>query len=106
MPDLIRNRPSPEGRALGKELARLADAEPSVFSYLRCGTCAFRAGTVPNGCTATLLDAIKCAIEGVPFYCHEDKAGERPCAGWIMLRGDGSVSGQAPWPFSTGEGDA
>lgn len=71
------NRPTPEGIALGKELARLTDrAEAEVRARFpkakeRCGTCAFRLGTIPNGCVETVMDALKCALEYRTFDCHE-----------------------------------
>ncbi len=99
---LVRNRPSPEGRALGTELARFADIEVAKLGVdLRCGTCAFRAGTIPNGCLPTVGDALKCAMEQEPpFLCHE-----RPglhCAGWAAMVRDGQPV-QMPYPFSDEE---
>ena len=83
---LILNRPTPEGRALGTELVRLI--EPLVQQFVRdgghdsrCASCAFRLGTVPNGCGPSLLDALKCVMEGEPFYCHME---DRPCHGWVV----------------------
>lgn len=96
------NLPTSEGRALGTELARLCDGEARSRPEEpdRCRTCAFRAGTAPNGCVPTLMDALKCAMEGVPFYCHESPCGEptRLCAGWrLMLFRERCT---APWEFS------
>jgi hypothetical protein len=94
------NLPTPEGRALGAELARLCDAEIKPGDPERCLTCAFRAGTIPNGCAPTLMDAIKCAIEGAPFYCHEQRG--KLCSGWrLMVDGPQKLSVDVPWPFST-----
>ncbi len=74
-----RVRPSEEGRQLGEQLARWADqGEPDVrltapAHPTRCGTCAFRKGTLPNSYAETLMVALKCVIEVTPFYCHERK---------------------------------
>ncbi len=76
------NLQSPFGGMLGRELARLCDIEES--RRIRCDECAFRSGTIPNSCESTLMDAVKCAIEGVPFYCHKS-LGDVPCAGWVLL---------------------
>jgi hypothetical protein len=92
--DLIKNTPSPEGRLLGTQLARLHDkAKPGVLAQFpdhakRCASCAFRAGTFPNGCVITTMDALKAVIEGQPFYCHHDCAEDGSptalCAGWMV----------------------
>ena len=85
-----RNRPTPEGRKLGEQIARLTqkgidrlanEGEPDE----RCASCAFRKGTFPNGCPETVLDALKCVMEGVPFYCHAPQDG-RLCFGWYASR--------------------
>ena len=83
------SRVSAEGQLLGQQMARMYDiaekhlgdeAEPGE----RCRTCAFRAGTVPNGCAQTQLDISKCVAEGIPFYCHQHR-GEL-CHGWVITR--------------------
>lgn len=89
------NLPDPAGMALGTELARLADIEEGKQREAfpnqlpRCNECAFLAGTRPNGCSETLMDAVKCVIECVPFYCHKGvKDGAEPkrlCSGWALL---------------------
>jgi hypothetical protein len=104
---MVPNRPTPEGRLLGKELARLADkAEAeSVRRFpgtrVRCGTCAFRSGTAPNGCLPTVMDAFKCVMEHVPFMCHESLNNSDLCMGWLdsqdMVTGDPLPT---PWDFS------
>jgi hypothetical protein len=61
-----RNKPTPEGRELGQHVARLCEvaikeceAETPILKMIeRCASCAFRAGTFPNGCPETLFDAI------------------------------------------------
>jgi hypothetical protein len=83
------SRVSPEGRALGEQMARLYDIAlarlgDEADQGERCKTCAFRAGTVPNGCAQTQMDISKCAAEGIPFYCHQHR-GEL-CHGWIITR--------------------
>lgn len=117
MADLYRNRPTAEGRALGVELARFADAAAAEHPELpeRCRTCAFRLGTVPNGCVTTQMDALKCAIEGIVFLCHE-RPMDGPncpivdgslCAGWRLLRPEpGAPTRKAFWPFSDDLGGA
>ena len=97
----IRNKPSVRGNELGLHMARLCDdAEQSKMVLRpRCGTCAFRAGTFPNGCESTLMDALKCAMEGTVFVCHESKEG-KACSGWLSFKFPKRV--EAPWPF-TGE---
>lgn len=80
------HRVSPEGQLLGEQMARLydiaekrlgEDADPGE----RCKTCAFRRGTVPNGCAQTQLDISKCTVEGIPFYCHQNVG--QLCHGWV-----------------------
>jgi hypothetical protein len=77
----VPNVATEEGRALGREVARMADAEyQRTGRDARCETCAFRGGEhIANGSPATLMSAVKCVMEGTPFYCHET---ERPCGGW------------------------
>lgn len=81
------SRVTPEGQALGTQMARLFDiavrrlaenARPDT----RCKSCAFRPGTVPNGCAQTQLDTSKCAAEGIPFYCHQATG---ICHGWATV---------------------
>ena len=103
MPPIL-NRPTPEGLELGSELVRLI--EPVIKRIFwdtdpRCSSCAFRAGTIPNGCPTTLMDALKCAMEGDPFYCH---MGEKPlCAGWVAMRDGMDGVRPVPWAYT---GDA
>ncbi|MEI2416148.1 hypothetical protein V8Z80_08180 [Orrella sp. JC864] len=113
MSDLVPNRPSPEGRMIGEQLARLTDkAEAELLAKFpdhprRCKSCAFTAGTVPNGCLPTVMDAMKATMEMDPFYCHQPKPGPdgKPttiCAGWSI-----AISAlvdrkplPTPWPYS------
>ena len=104
----ICNRPTDEGRQLGQELARFSAQDVVRLAALgiedtRCASCAFRFGTVPNGCPSTLMDALKCTMEGEPFYCHTAPACQAAplCQGYVMARG--SLNGQTtkcPWEFS------
>lgn len=44
-----------------------------------CDSCAYRAGTIPNQCAGTIMDALGCAASGEPFYCHNTG---QICEGW------------------------
>lgn len=92
----VENQATPEGRALGRELARLCDIEEALIrerfpkQHPRCDDCAFRLGTTPNGSAETLMDALKCLYEHVPFYCHKGTRDGEPrhlCAGYAILVG-------------------
>jgi hypothetical protein len=96
------NEPTAEGFQLGYTLAKWVDAEeakvPLANDRARCHNCAFRQGSYPNGSPQTTMDALKCAMEGLPFLCHEDML---PCAGWALLRRCAPASKtKAFWPFS------
>lgn len=83
------SRVSPEGKALGIRMAVLAEAEIAALARdgeadERCKSCAFRAGTVPNGCVQTQLDVQKAVAEDVPFMCHCGP--NRVCFGWFAVR--------------------
>lgn len=109
------NRVTPEGRALGEQLVRLT--EPAIAGLAaegepdeRCKSCAFRPGTVPNGCLQTQADALKAVVEGVPFMCHQHDKLEHACHGWYaarvalrmaeVRRGRPLEMTTCPWPFS------
>lgn len=112
-------RTSPEGFACGAQLVRLT--EPTIAALAaegepdeRCRTCAFRSGTVPNGCAQTMADAIKCVVEAHPFLCHQHDRKGLPCHGWyaarVALRRAEERSGQklnvqVPWDFSPPDED-
>lgn len=106
---LVRNTPSPEGYALGEHLDRFCEQEAEKYKGTglavprRCDTCAFRKGTYANGCVPTVMDALKCTAEGVPFMCHEHRKADEPpvCAGWMLLA-EGEKEAAAPWPFTGG----
>lgn len=93
--ELLPNEPSPAASALGVELARLTAPELEVFfrafpdAPRPCVECAFVQGTIPNQCGPTLMDAIKCVVEGEPFYCHKGlRDGDEPrrlCAGYAAV---------------------
>lgn len=90
------------GRMSEKAVAKLAaEGEPDE----RCKTCAFREGTHPNQCADTLMDALKCLVEGEPFYCHDTKRVGWPCHGWFAaaVATKGMPPVKAPWPFSHDE---
>ena len=84
-------RVSTEGRALGEQLARLTDKAAATLAAEgepdeRCKSCAFRHGTVPNGCLQTQMDAMKAVVEDVPFLCHQHDRKGMPCHGWFAAR--------------------
>lgn len=113
-PGFVPNVPCGTGRSLGAQLARFVDGEEAAEARAlargeavsrtalleRCATCAFRAGTVPNGCLPTVMDAIKCAVERVPFLCHESAPAGGLCAGWVKLTRTGEGNAVVPWAFS------
>jgi hypothetical protein len=118
MTDLVPNRPTPEGIEAGKQVARLWRASvkdawekcPEAMALVpdRCSSCAFREGTVPNGCPETVLDAIKCVIEGVPFMCHHnmvDGKATEVCRGWLVTQRADKEPGKAPWDWTAPKGD-
>lgn len=107
------NLPCPTGIEFGAHLARFVEVEVATLEDAgrpvpeMCGSCAFRRGTLPNGCLTTLADAFKCVMEQETFLCHEEEPIGRACGGWAILRGaspkdSGPV--EMPWGYST-EGD-
>lgn len=121
-PGQIRNRPDVSGEFFGRHLAKMAeDAAPAYRASFaaqgmpvpqRCSTCAFRLGTVPNRCLATVQDALKCAMERkVDFACHDKDAqtpdGRHVCVGWAMVVTKAVLDERPPipcaWKFSDGE---
>ncbi len=102
-PTKDQRRVSPEGRMIGRQLAALADHNIKAKVGLadkRCGTCALRVGTVPNGCAQTMADVVKCIVERQDFSCHQDKS--RRCAGFaaVILSRKDVEAGLCPWDFS------
>lgn len=82
-----RDRPSRHGAALGKALARLADAGNGPDLPERCAGCGLRDGTYANQCAATVKEALNCVVgvEPGPFACHHgmvDGEPTRMCAGY------------------------
>jgi hypothetical protein len=88
------HRVTPEGREAGQQHARLCEKAISKIGEPdeRCKTCAFRAGTVPNGCLQTQLDVLKCVVEKKPFMCHHDLS--MPCFGWYAI--SAAIAGKIP----------
>jgi hypothetical protein len=87
----VRNLPSPEGAALGAELARFVETAQAKNpdAPALCSGCAFRRGSTANQCAPTLMDAVKCLLEGEPFYCHmgvpDEAEPTRLCGGYLAL---------------------
>lgn len=98
MSDPTSSRPNartPSGIALGREMARICDGELAGKRDDRCQTCAFRHGDhIANGSPETLMTALKCAMEGTPFWCHEH---DRACSGWALMRFPKGTCIEAPW---------
>ena len=95
---MTHSRVTPQGQAMGKSAARLAERGRALLADMglgsvqtprlraeMCKTCACQPGSVPNGCLQTQMDFLKAAAEGVPFLCHSPKDG-RLCAGWVQAR--------------------
>jgi hypothetical protein len=90
------NQRTPEGIALGEQMARLCDVELADKPDNRCATCAFRRGDhLANGSPETLMIATKCLLERTPFWCHEEE--DRPCAGWLAMRAPADGAMEMPW---------
>ena len=85
----VKQAPTPDSIEMGRHLSRFADQEePAMLARMprqlsRCHGCAFTLGSEANRSPGTLMVALKCVLEGVPFDCHEN-VGER-CAGWLAL---------------------
>ncbi len=110
------SRITPEGKILGEQMARLTAPALELMASQgiaddRCQSCAFRAGTVPNGCPQTQMDVVKAIMEGVPFKCHQspkDAQGQCSdlCHGWIAARvAMGGETATVPWEFSKEEAE-
>ncbi|MDT7836486.1 hypothetical protein [Aquabacterium sp. OR-4] len=119
------SRVSPQGRAMGKSAARLADLGLARLAELgldgvkgpglrdeMCKSCACRLGAVPNGCLQTQMDLLKAAAEGKPFQCHAPRNGQL-CAGWVRVRAElvanplppQALALLAQWEFSPADED-
>ncbi|CAN7339750.1 hypothetical protein LJR074_001929 [Acidovorax sp. LjRoot74] len=103
-------RVTPEGRAIGAQWVRFV--EP-VIAHLaaqgepdeRCKSCAFRPGTVPNGCLQTMADVTKAVLEQTPFSCHVHRCPDgipKLCAGWLASQWGAADRPVTPckWEFS------
>lgn len=104
-----RNRVTPEGKAIGAQMARLCDiegakliAEGEWTEDERCRSYAFRLGTVPNGCPQTQMDALKSVMQQEPFFCHVADPGTQVCAGWFacVQASKKQPPVTMPWPYS------
>ena len=97
---MTHSRVSPQGRAMGKNVARLAELGRKRLEALgldgvqaprlrgeMCKTCACQPESVPNGCLQTQMDFLKSAVEGTPFLCHSPMDG-RFCTGWVRARAE------------------
>jgi hypothetical protein len=107
------NRVTPDGQRLGEQLSRMTDVEVGKLIAdgewdhdERCASCAFRYGTVPNGCVQTQADALKAVMEHETFSCHVARdgcvAGAHPCMGWFaaMQAVNKKPKVKMPWEFS------
>lgn len=89
---MARAVPTLHGRALGVELARLADSQVAANPEIeeRCLTCAFREGTMTNSMAPTLMEAVNCVvgIDEADFGCHHGLAADgqptKLCAGYLL----------------------
>ena len=97
---MTHSRVTPQGRAMGKNAARLAELGRARLVELgldglngpglrgeMCKSCACQPGSVPNGCLQTQMDFMKSVHEGKPFRCHAPMDG-KICAGWIRARAE------------------
>ena len=107
-----KNFKSPEGAELGAYMAKWCDdAEPKARLKVpelspRCNSCACRKGDhLANSSPATLLDFLKCVLEGHEFYCHEPAREGQLCSGWamFMLAKDDAEFVEVDWPWFTQE---
>lgn len=110
-----RNRVTPDGQRIGEQLSRMTDIEVGKLitegeweKDERCASCAFRHGTVPNGCAQTQMDALKAVLERKTFSCHVARdgcaAGVHACMGWFAAMqfkgGAKRPAVECPWEFS------
>ena len=86
-PGMVPIERDPLCAAIGRELVRFFEQEEPASAPPRCHDCAFRAGTLANE-SYTIANALKCVMEGIPFYCHHGEENGEPtrlCRGWIAL---------------------
>ena len=97
---MTNSRVTPQGQAMGKNAARLAEigkarlvelgldgAKAPMLRDSMCKTCACKLGSVPNGCLQTQMDFLKSVHEGNPFRCHAPNDG-KICVGWMQARAE------------------
>lgn len=97
---MTHSRVTPNGQAMGKSAARLAELGRQRLQDLgladvkgpglrdgMCKTCACHPGSVPNGCLQTQMDFLKALAEGRPFQCHAPLNGQL-CTGWVRARAE------------------
>lgn len=97
---MTHSRVTPQGKAMGKNAARMAElgqarleslgldgAQAPMLRSEMCKSCACQPGSVPNGCLQTQLDFLKSVHEGKPFRCHAPMDG-KICAGWVRARAE------------------
>lgn len=97
---MTHSRVTPQGQAMGKNAARMAELGRARLAALgldgvqapmmraeMCKSCACQPGSVPNGCLQTQLDFLKSVHEGKPFRCHAPMDG-KICAGWTRARAE------------------
>lgn len=123
---MTHNRVTPNGQAMGKNAARLAELGRQRLQDLgladvkvpglredMCKTCACRPGTVPNGCLQTQMDFLKSVADGRPFQCHAPLNGQL-CTGWVRARAElvanplpaAAMALIAKWEYSAPDGGA
>lgn len=95
---------------MGAQVSRLCDVEMAKLikdgeckEDERCASCAFRSGTIPNGCLQTQMDVFKSLMEQEAFFCHAvETPGTKVCMGWFAsvqaLKDKPPV--KCPWPYS------
>ncbi len=88
------DRPARHGAALGRALAKIAEAgraaSPEPLPPM-CATCGLREGTMPNISAGTGIMALNCVlgIEKDAFACHHGMSDGEPtrlCAGYLAAR--------------------
>lgn len=99
------------GKKAGEIMASAADIGFAILEAAGepvecCKSCAFRRGTVPNGCAQTQTDVMKAVLEGKSFMCHVNtiEGGMRDiCQGWFAARQHPNIKDKSilcNWEFS------
>ena len=78
---------------IGENIARITEPAIAMLAAIglpdeRCRACTFRAGSLSNGCLNTVLDAIKCVMEGHRIECRDGRRTGETCHGWLAARVD------------------